>query len=46
MTRFDSHLIFEERSDVGDVAIEVLNLNWIAREVDEGGRGRARRIAD
>jgi hypothetical protein len=34
VTRFDSHLIFEERSDVGDVAIEVLNLSWVARDTD------------
>ena len=31
---FDSQLIFEERSDVGDVAIEVLNLSWIARDTE------------
>ncbi len=34
MIRLDSQLIFEERSDVGDVAIEVLNLSWIARDTE------------
>ena len=46
MTRFDSQLIFEERSDIGDVAIEVLNLNWIARELDDGGTGHGRGITE
>lgn len=40
MTRFDGQPIFEERSDVGYLAIEVLNLSWIARETDEVGTGR------
>jgi hypothetical protein len=43
MTRFDSQLIFEERSDIGDVTIEVLNLSWGARELAEGGTGDGRR---
>jgi uncharacterized membrane-anchored protein YitT (DUF2179 family) len=34
MTLFDSQLIFEERYDVGDVAIEVLNLGWVARDTE------------
>lgn len=34
ITRFDSQLIFEERYDVGDVSIEVLNLSWIARDTE------------
>ncbi len=34
MTRFDSQPIFEERSDVGDVSVEVLNLSWIARDTE------------
>jgi hypothetical protein len=34
MTRFDSQLIFEERSDIGDVVIEVLNLSWVARDTE------------
>jgi hypothetical protein len=41
ITRFDSQPIFEERSDLGDVAIEVLNLSWVARETERtlsGGR--------
>jgi hypothetical protein len=37
MNRLDRQPIFEERSDVGDVAIEVLNLSWVAR--DGGGIG-------
>ena len=39
ITRFDSQLIFEERSDVGDVAIEVLNLSWVARDTERTLRG-------
>lgn len=39
MTRFDSQLIFEERSDIGDVAIEVLNLSWVARDTERTLRG-------
>ena len=39
MTRFDSQLIFEERSDIGDVAIEVLNLSWVARDTQRTPRG-------
>jgi hypothetical protein len=35
ITRFDNELIFEERSDVGDVAIEVLNLSWVARDTEK-----------
>ena len=35
ITRFDSHLIFEERYDVGDVALEVLNLSWVARNTEQ-----------
>jgi len=35
MTRFDNQLIFEERSDIGDVNIQVLNLSWGARETEE-----------
>jgi hypothetical protein len=46
MTRFDSQLIFEERSDIGDVVIETLNLSWIAREMDDGGTGHGKRIAE
>ena len=34
MTRFDNQLIFEERSDIGDVVIEVLNLSWGARDTE------------
>lgn len=34
MTLFDGQPIFEERSDVGDVAIEVLNLSWVARDTE------------
>ena len=34
-TRLDGRLIFDERSDVGDVVIEVLNLSWIARDVPD-----------
>lgn len=34
MTRFDSQLIFEERYDVGDLGVEVLNLSWIARDTE------------
>jgi hypothetical protein len=34
MARFGSQLIFEERSDIGDVTIEVLNLSWGARETE------------
>jgi len=44
MTSFGSRLIFEERSDIGDVAIEVLNLSWGAREMDDGGTGHRKRI--
>jgi hypothetical protein len=39
MNGLDHGPIFEERSDVGDVVIEVLNLSWIAREVADGGTG-------
>lgn len=35
MTRFDNQLIFEERSDIGDVNIQVLNLSWGARDTDK-----------
>ena len=42
MTRFDSHLIFDERSDIGDVAIEVLNLSWVARDTEQTFRGGQR----
>lgn len=34
MTRFDSQPIFEERYDVGDLDVEVLNLSWIARDTE------------
>ena len=46
MARFDSRPIFEERSDVGDVAVEVLNLSRIAREVPEGGTVQGTRVAE
>jgi hypothetical protein len=39
ITRFDSQPIFEERSDVGDVVIEVLNLSWVARDTERTLRG-------
>ncbi len=42
MTRFDSQLIFEERSDIGDVTIEVLNLSWVARDTERTLRGGQR----
>jgi hypothetical protein len=32
MTRLDHRPIFEEQSNVGDIAIEVLNLSWIGRD--------------
>jgi hypothetical protein len=34
MSRLDRRLIFEEQSNIGDVAIEVLNLSWIARDTE------------
>jgi hypothetical protein len=46
MTRFDNQLIFEERSDIGDVTIEVLNLSWGARDLAEEGTGDGRRTAE
>jgi len=42
MTRFDSQLIFEARSDIGDVTIEVLNLSWGARDTEKPRRSRQR----
>jgi hypothetical protein len=35
MTRFDNQLIFEARSDIGDVSMEVLNLSWVARDTEK-----------
>ncbi len=46
MTRDAGQPIFEERSDVGYLAIEVLNLSWIARETAEAGTGHGTRIAE
>jgi len=34
ITRLDRQPIFEERSNVGDVSVEVLNLSWIARDTE------------
>ena len=34
MTRLDPQLVFGERSEVGDLAVEVLNLSWIARDTE------------
>lgn len=42
MTRFGSQLVFEERSDIGDVNIEVLNLSWVARDTENTFRGGQR----
>jgi hypothetical protein len=42
MTRFDRQLIFEARSDIGDVNIEVLNLSWVARDTEKTFRSGQR----
>ena len=39
MTRLDPQAIFEEQSNIGDVAIEVLNLNWVARDTERTFNG-------